>query len=128
MQATIAFLQREIMLLRNELNFELYLKQQHLQHIGRLHRDRVLDSTVEAERQNLYNMCKVLKLQLSQTQAAFDRQRTETANIKKKHVQWEDELNGKLKKYRNEKKDWKSVLDKVEQELSEAKVRSRLLI
>ncbi|CAI2179751.1 10446_t:CDS:10 [Funneliformis geosporum] len=121
-QASVAFLQREIMLLRNELNFEFYLKQQHLQHIGRLHRDHVLDSTVEAERQNLYNTCRTLRSQLSNTQAAFDRQRTETAHIKKRHVQWEDELNGKLKKYREEKKEWKGVLDKVEQELREAKL------
>ncbi|CAG8665650.1 9630_t:CDS:10 [Funneliformis caledonium] len=121
-QASVAFLQREIMLLRNELNFEFYLKQQHLQHIGRLHRDHVLDSTVEAERQNLYNTCRTLRSQLSNTQAAFNRQRTETAHIKKKHVQWEDELNGKLKKYREEKKEWKGVLDKVEQELREAKL------
>ncbi|PKY17431.1 hypothetical protein RhiirB3_487443 [Rhizophagus irregularis] len=121
-QASVAYLQREIMLLRNELNFELYLKQQHLQHIGRLHRDHILDSTVEAERQNLYNTCKILKSQLSQTQAAFDRQKTETANTKKKHVQWENELNNKLKQYKNEKKEWKSVLDKLEQELSESKL------
>ena len=68
----------------------LLLKQQHLQHIGRLHRDHILDSTVEAERQNLYNTCKILKSQLSQTQAAFDRQRIETTNIKKKHVQMKE--------------------------------------
>jgi hypothetical protein len=49
----LAALKREVLLLRNELNFELFLKQQHLQHIGRLHREHVLDSTVEAERQQL---------------------------------------------------------------------------
>ncbi|CAG8680641.1 4608_t:CDS:2, partial [Cetraspora pellucida] len=121
-QASIAFLQREIMLLRNELNFELYLKQQHLQHIGRLHRDHVLDISAEAERQNLYNTCKNLKLQLEKTQSAFNRQRDENASIKKKHVQWEDELTAKLKKYREEKKEWKTELDKVEEQLREAKV------
>ncbi|CAG8541083.1 10577_t:CDS:2, partial [Racocetra persica] len=120
-QASVAFLQREIMLLRNELNFELYLKQQHLQHIGRLHRDHVLDISAEAERQNLYNACKNLKLQLEKTQSAFNRQRDENASIKKKHVQWEDELNAKLKKYREEKKEWKTELDKVEEQLREAK-------
>ncbi|CAG8622549.1 16048_t:CDS:2, partial [Racocetra fulgida] len=124
-QASVAFLQREIMLLRNELNFELYLKQQHLQHIGRLHRDHVLDISAEAERQNLYNACKNLKLQLEKTQSAFNRQRDENASIKKKHVQWEDELNAKLKKYREEKKEWKTELDKVEEQLREAKADTR---
>lgn len=47
----IAALKREVLLLRNELNFELFVKQQHLQHMGRLHREHVSDSSVEAERQ-----------------------------------------------------------------------------
>ena len=47
----IAALKREVLLLRNELNFELFVKQQHLQHMGRLHREHVVDSSVEAERQ-----------------------------------------------------------------------------
>jgi hypothetical protein len=49
----IAALKREVLLLRNELNFEMFLKQQHLQHIGRLHREHVMDISVEAERQQM---------------------------------------------------------------------------
>lgn len=49
----IAALKREVLLLRNEMNFEMFLKQQHLQHIGRLHREHVMDTSVEAERQQL---------------------------------------------------------------------------
>lgn len=52
----LAGLKREVLLLKNELNFELFLKQQHLQHIGRLHREHVLDSSVEAERQQLVSL------------------------------------------------------------------------
>lgn len=52
----LAALKREVLLLRNELNFELFLKQQHLQHIGRLHREHVLDTSVEAERQRLVSL------------------------------------------------------------------------
>lgn len=55
----LAALKREVLLLRNELNFELFLKQQHLQHIGRLHREHVLDTSVEAERQQLVRMIQV---------------------------------------------------------------------
>ncbi|CAG8494593.1 1181_t:CDS:10 [Ambispora leptoticha] len=120
--ATISFLQREIMLLRNELNFELYLKQQHLQHIGRLHRDHVLDASVEAERQNLYNTCRTLKSQLANTQLAFDRQKSETSSNKKKQAHWESELHTKLKALREEKREWKSSMDKLSQELAEAKL------
>jgi hypothetical protein len=49
----VAALKREVLLLRNEMNFEMFLKQQHLQHIGRLHREHVMDTSVEAERQQL---------------------------------------------------------------------------
>lgn len=49
----IAGLKREVLLLRNELNFELFVKQQHLQHMGRLHHEHMIDSSVEAERQQM---------------------------------------------------------------------------
>ncbi|KAG9299233.1 hypothetical protein G9A89_013881 [Geosiphon pyriformis] len=121
-EATISFLQREIMLLRNELNFELYLKQQHMQHIGRLHRDHVLDSSVEAERQNLYNTCRNLKSQLANTQSTFNRLKTETASNKKKQVQRENELNKKYQIYREEKKEWKITSDRLNHQILEAKL------
>jgi hypothetical protein len=49
----IAALQREALLLRNELNFELWLSRENVQHIGRLYEDRILAKTAEAERQGL---------------------------------------------------------------------------
>jgi len=49
----IADLQREVLMLRNELNFELWLKQQHLGHMRRLQLDRITARGEEAERQNL---------------------------------------------------------------------------
>ena len=52
-QEAIIGLQREILLLRNELNFELWLSRENVQHIGRLHQDRILSKNAEAERQGL---------------------------------------------------------------------------
>lgn len=49
----ISSLQRDVLLLRNELNFELWLKKQHLSHMGKLHRDRIVARREEAERQSL---------------------------------------------------------------------------
>lgn len=49
----ISGLQREILLLRNELNFELWLSRENVKHIGRLYQDRILAKTAEAERQAL---------------------------------------------------------------------------
>lgn len=104
--AELKYLQRENLLLRNELNFELYLKDQHLHHIGRLHRDRITDNALEAERQNLYQIVKSLRAQVSQLTQSQDRQRAETSTTKARHAQWENELNAKLKSYREERRTW----------------------
>jgi hypothetical protein len=50
---TINDLQREVLLLRNELNFELWHSRENSKHIGRLYEDRILMRTAESERQGL---------------------------------------------------------------------------
>lgn len=102
----ISFLQRENLLLRNELNFELYLKEQHLRHIGRLHREKVTDTALEAERQNLYHTVRTLRAANTTLRAELERCRAEAASTKSRHVQWEADLNNKLKAYREERKAW----------------------
>lgn len=49
----VAGLQREVLLLRNELNFELWVQRENVKHIGRLYQDRILMKSAEAERQGL---------------------------------------------------------------------------
>ncbi|KAF9452301.1 hypothetical protein P691DRAFT_805185 [Macrolepiota fuliginosa MF-IS2] len=49
----ISALQREVLLLRNGLNFELWVQRENVKHIGRLYQDRVLMKSAEAERQGL---------------------------------------------------------------------------
>jgi hypothetical protein len=107
----IAALKREVLLLRNELNFELFLKQQHLQHIGRLHREHVMDSTVEAERQQLYNTNRMLKAQLSQTTASLEKLKSEAVLTRQKHIKWEDEQSNKLRGYREARKEWQAHME-----------------
>lgn len=50
---TVAGLQREVLLLRNELNFELWIQRENVKHVGRLYQDRILMKNAEAERQGL---------------------------------------------------------------------------
>lgn len=52
----ISGLQREALLLRNELNFELWLSRENVKHVGRLYQDRILSKNAEAERQGLVNL------------------------------------------------------------------------
>jgi hypothetical protein len=49
----ISGLQREVLLLRNELNFELWLSRENVKHIGRLYQDRILSKKAEVEQQGL---------------------------------------------------------------------------
>lgn len=46
-------LETEIVLLQGEVAFQTYLKQLHIAHMGTLHREKVLESGAEAERQTL---------------------------------------------------------------------------
>ena len=52
----ISGLQRQILLLRNDLNFELWLSRENAKHIGRLYQDQILMKTAETERQGLVCM------------------------------------------------------------------------
>lgn len=45
-------LETKLVVLQGEVNFQNYLKQLHLQHMGTLHREKVLESGAEAERQS----------------------------------------------------------------------------
>ena len=49
----IAGLQREILLLKNDLNLELWTARENVTHIGRLYKERVLSRNEEVERQGL---------------------------------------------------------------------------
>ncbi|ORY98594.1 hypothetical protein BCR43DRAFT_437222 [Syncephalastrum racemosum] len=119
----IAALKREVLLLRNELNFELFVKQQHLQHMGRLHREHVSDSSVEAERQRTYNATRILKAQLAQATDALTKLKSESAKTKQKHVKWEDEQSSKLRNYRERWKAWQAEMEAARQQLADYEKR-----
>ena len=53
----LSSLQREIMLLKNELNLELWMKRSNVSHVGRLYQDRLESKSAELERQGLVSTC-----------------------------------------------------------------------
>lgn len=114
-------------MLRKELNYEMTLKDQHVQHMGRLHRDKFSETALEAERQNLYQTVRSLRSQLSALQASTERQRSEAATIKTRHAAWEAELNGKLKQYREERKTWTFESRRLRSQQDEDAMRIRQL-
>ncbi|ORY81402.1 Hamartin protein-domain-containing protein [Protomyces lactucae-debilis] len=121
LHADVSYYQREVLLLRNELHFERHLKQQHLQHIGRLQRSNIADAAVETERQNLYNTTKALKSQVANLQGSLQRLRNETATSKANRLDYEATLNERIKQLRQERTVWTSTEKSMRTALEEAR-------
>ena len=109
-----------VTMLRNELRFELYLKEQLLIHIGRLHRDRITDAANEAEQQNLQHTSRALQAQLSTLQTRLERQRSEVQATSGRHVRWERELNAKLSMYRDERRQRTLLVQQLTRDLEQS--------
>lgn len=114
---SMASLQREIMLLRNDLNFERYLKLQHLSHIGQLQRKHIREAAVEADTQNLINTNKTLKARLTKANELYAQLKKETLTSRTQSKKWESDLNGKVRTYRDSEKTWHSEEEKLRFEL-----------
>ncbi|KAJ4368164.1 hypothetical protein N0V83_006520 [Neocucurbitaria cava] len=105
---TMASLQREIMLLRNDLNFERYLKLQHLAHIGQLQRKHMKEATADAETQNLINTNKTLKARLAKANELYAQLKKETLTSRNTSKKWETDLSAKVRSYKESEKNWNS--------------------
>lgn len=117
----IAYLLREITLLKNDLNFERYLKQQHLSHIGKLRRNQVREATVEAETQNLINANKVLKGKLEEAKNLTLQTKKESEKSRSQSRKWEQDLATKLRGIKEEQKKWTLESEYLRRDLEESK-------
>ncbi|KAI9667830.1 MAG: hypothetical protein M1821_000649 [Bathelium mastoideum] len=119
--AGMAHLQREVMLLRNDLNFERYLKQQHLAHIGQLQRKNIKDATAEAETQTLLNSNRTLKAKLTKANESYTALQKENVTSRNQSKKWEGELSSKLRSLRDEQKSWQTAEESLGHELQRAR-------
>ncbi|EDR10962.1 uncharacterized protein LACBIDRAFT_293458 [Laccaria bicolor S238N-H82] len=104
----ISRLQRDRLLLLNELNFELWLSRENAKHIARLYQDRILMKTAETERQGLYNKLRKYRAQVISLEKELQEHKRLASSAKNKYVDWNAELQKKLKELRDEKKNWVS--------------------
>ncbi|PFH52448.1 hypothetical protein AMATHDRAFT_74240 [Amanita thiersii Skay4041] len=104
----VAGLQREVLLLRNELNFELWLSRENIKHIGRLYQDRNLIKSAEVERQALYNKLRKYRAQVVRLEGELQEHKIQASSNKNKYADWNTELQKRLKELREEKKSWMS--------------------
>lgn len=102
----ISGLQREVLLLKNELNFELWLSRENVRHIGRLYQDQILSKNAEAERQGLHNKLRKYKAEVLGLERELKEHKEQASSAKNKYADWNTELQSKLREFREEKKSW----------------------
>ncbi|KAL4253155.1 hypothetical protein ABKN59_004132 [Abortiporus biennis] len=102
----LAGLQREVLLLRSELNFELWMARENVRHIGRLYQDRVVSKNAEMERQGLHNKMKELKNEVYKLQKQLQDHKGESSRLKNQFADWNKRLQDKLRDLRAEKNSW----------------------
>ncbi|RKF65874.1 Tuberous sclerosis 1 protein-like protein [Golovinomyces cichoracearum] len=102
----LAYLYREIQLLRNHLNFEQYLKKQHLSYIGQLRRKHIRETRIETEKQNVIISNRDLKQKLEEAKRLNIQLKKESEKSKNHCRKWESELSAKLRALREEQKRW----------------------
>lgn len=135
-QAQLIKLETELLLLQGEVNFQGYLKQLHLQHMGTLHREKVLESGAEAERQSSvrllfppvlshsarlvltslslfslssplqFRTIRTLRAQLRSTQSSLDQLRSEQSSTKANWTAHIADLREKLGGLREQRVKW----------------------
>ncbi|KAG8686894.1 hypothetical protein FRC08_012275 [Ceratobasidium sp. 394] len=120
-EEALSILQRDVLILKNQLNFEVYLKELVQQHVGRLHRDTIVSRGEEAERQGLHIKLKDYKSKLAKAQEDLATIRSEAAGTKQRHTQWVTELQDKLSRFREEKKSWAAEAVELRSEVNEAR-------
>ncbi|KAF8275101.1 hypothetical protein EI94DRAFT_1712375 [Lactarius quietus] len=104
----IAGLQREVLILRNELNFESWLARENVRQIGRLFEQRIMNRNAEVERQNLHNKLRENKVLIGSLQQKLKEHSEQTEMAKKKYADWNAELSRKLQDLREQKRTWVS--------------------
>ncbi|KAI6781387.1 Tuberous sclerosis 1 protein-like protein [Emericellopsis cladophorae] len=115
----LAHLQRQNLMLQNDLSFERYQKQQHIAHVGELRRRQVSEAATEAETQNLIIMNRNLKNRFEEAKKAEMQVRKESEKSRAMAKKWEADLSAKLKTLRDKSNQTNEELERVKRELKD---------
>ena len=110
---SVTWLQREVQLLKNDLNFERWHKAQYSQHIGQITRKNVKDATIEAETLNLINANKALKRQLEQVHKAREATIKDSTLTRKQANSLETNMAERFNKLKAEQEKWRLDADEL---------------
>ncbi|KAJ3053759.1 hypothetical protein HK097_003443 [Rhizophlyctis rosea] len=114
------------LLLVNEVNFELCMRQYYMQHISKLKKAMISEEIREADREGVYAKLKFQTQELTTTQQALERHRHEAATVRERQRKHEDDLTKRLRAARDqvnalrEKADsWKGLAEEREKDVDE---------
>jgi hypothetical protein len=100
----MALLQHHRLRLINDLQYERFIKEQHMIHMGELRRRQIRVSATEAETQNLVMANRSLKQRLDEAKRGEAQIRKEFDHRRNMTKKWETDLSNKLRALREEQK------------------------
>ncbi|KHN97950.1 hamartin [Metarhizium album ARSEF 1941] len=121
MSTQVTHLQKQILLLQNDLSFERYLKQQHMAHIGDLRRKQMAEAATEAETQNLILMNRNLKSRFEEAKKSEMQVKKESEKSRAMAKKWEADLANRLKDSRHKSNKKQAEMEALQRELEESK-------
>lgn len=124
---TVTILQRDIMLLKNDLNFERFQKAQYLAQIGQLQRKHLSEATTESQTQSVLNKNRTLADKVKKADDLYAQLKKETAMSRAQAKRTEEQLSQKLKLYREEEKRRQLEMQRLRIDLDHAKKESEVL-
>jgi hypothetical protein len=116
-----AILQREVMLLKNDLNFERFQKAQYMAQIGQLQRKHIKEATSESQAQLTLNTNRTLQERVKRADQQYAQFQKETALNRSQAKRYEDQLTQKVKSFREEEKKWHAEAQTLRHELQKAR-------
>jgi len=120
MDDQLALLQHHRLRLINDLQYERFIKEQHMIHMGELRRRQMRVSATEAETQNLVMANRSLKQRLDEAKRGEAQIRKEFDHRRNMTKKWESDLSNKLRALREEQKKWKVEGSDLNQQLERA--------
>ena len=127
-QTNLAYLQHEVTMLRNDLNFERWHKAQYSQHIGQLTRKNIKDATVEAETLNLINANRALKQQLEHLRNSREATLKDSALTRKQSNSMESHMVERFRNMKKEQERWMADSAELRRLRAETKQYRELLV
>ncbi|EGG08816.1 uncharacterized protein MELLADRAFT_104675 [Melampsora larici-populina 98AG31] len=110
-------LRTQTLILKSQLNIELYLKQQHLQQMGTLHKQNILETGLEAEISNLHTINRELRRKLEIIEQADSNKLEQDLKHKTNTNNYHQLIKDRTARYREEKielsEEKKQLLNKI---------------